>query len=57
MTCCTTFEDAQIAGTDNEGYGALIRKFSTGYRIGSNLPEISFCPWCGKKLIEEQEPQ
>ena len=43
MNCCEDMEKARQCGTDNEGFGPLV----TGLRIGMELPEIRFCPWCG----------
>lgn len=52
--CCDAWAKAHQGGTDNEGYGRLIRDW--GYvdaydvsmlTMGSYLPEVRFCPWCG----------
>lgn len=40
---CQSMKNAQESGTDNEGYSSLIK----GKHIGSGLPDIEFCPWCG----------
>ena len=40
---CQAMKDARESGTDNEGYSSLIK----GKHIGSGLPDIEFCPWCG----------
>lgn len=50
-TCkCSDFEAAQDSGTDNEGYGPLLSCPWEAWRIGSDLPDINFCPWCGKPV-------
>lgn len=52
LQCCEEAVKAQESGTDNEGYGKLLRDvFQDGdWRIGDVglLPPIKFCPWCGK---------
>lgn len=46
---CQAFKDAQGPCTDNEGYGRLLRRDGPdAWSIGSNLPPLKFCPWCGK---------
>jgi len=50
---CDAFQQAQTSGTDNEGYGGLIR----GRSIGCGLPEIKFCPWCGGNLPLDKHNQ
>lgn len=36
--------------TDNEGNGAFARIGDFDIHIGSSdLPDIAFCPWCGKE--------
>lgn len=52
--CCDAWSDAQCAGTDNEAYGALLRRAGFdrhpdgAWLIGSSdLPPVKFCPWCG----------
>jgi len=51
--CCENFYRAGCSGTDNEGYGAVV--WSNGQRIGTGLPLISFCPWCGHCFLEEDD--
>lgn len=46
--CCQAFHDAQEDGTDNEAYQALIEFKDGRFIIGTNLPALKFCPWCGK---------
>ena len=47
-TCCPEWLKAQQSGTDNEGYGRLIQVYPDGAAsMGSDLPPIRFCPWCG----------
>lgn len=59
MFCCENFKQAGQSGTDNEGYGPLLREAPDGaYEIGCDLLSIRFCPWCGadkrkKHPIEE----
>jgi hypothetical protein len=62
--------EAHEMGTDNEGYETLVNYTETGYRpcvnkdyppglplIGSDLPPIKFCPWCGTLTVpEERKP-
>jgi len=48
-TCCAEFRAAMLAGTDNEGYMELI-EWRQGWMMGSTLPAMRFCPWCGVKL-------
>jgi len=53
--CCSSFEHATRSGTDNEGYGSLLYtpdfdRITGIWMIGCGLPDISFCPWCGKKV-------
>ena len=52
--CCAAYKKAAIEfGTDNEGYGRLIRNYDSGEFprwIGYDLPQIEFCPWCGTAL-------
>jgi len=50
---CQAFNDAQLAGTDNEAYGALIRFWDGEWKAGCDLPPITFCPWCGKSLNKD----
>lgn len=47
--CCHDFKNAMRSGTDCEGYGALI---DYPRSIGCGLPDMNFCPWCGKALNE-----
>jgi hypothetical protein len=54
-SCCQSFSDAQKDGTDNEGYGPLIWKIDDEYQIGFCLPDMKFCPWCGRKIKMECE--
>ena len=53
--CCDPWQLAQQAGSDNEGYGALIyRRYDNGQIevMGIGLPPIRFCPWCGANKSE-----
>lgn len=50
LECCKSFGDAQESGTDNEGYGALIFVEKDYVSIGCNLPNINYCPYCGKPI-------
>lgn len=54
LQCCEDMMAAQQRETDNEGYGRLVQLIAhighTDYRrpvIGTDLPPILFCPWCG----------
>lgn len=50
--CCESWNQAQQAGSDNEGHGALVyRRYDNGQieAMGCDLPPIRFCPWCGAK--------
>ena len=61
-SCCEAWAKAHEWKTDNEEYQALVhydwydREYrenpSTVARIGSNLPPVRFCPWCGAKKKE-----
>jgi len=49
--CCMPMIQAQQAGTDNEAYGALVScSIEMIIEIGCDLPPITFCPWCGRKI-------
>lgn len=47
--CCDAWAKAHEWGTDNEGHLALIYYRDDKPRIGSDLPPVQFCPWCGTK--------
>ena len=48
---CVEFKKAQQRGTDNEGYGSLLSHHVVDeWRIGRDLENISYCPWCGKRV-------
>jgi hypothetical protein len=59
--CCEGWAHAQHSGTDNEGYGRLLydcanpqwrvapRTKPPEWQMGSGLPPVKFCPWCGAK--------
>ena len=56
--CCAIFSKALTDGTDNEAFrSAVYEPFMVSlpelpvYRIGCDLPDIAFCPWCGSSLI------
>lgn len=57
MNCCQAWADAQTPGTDNEGYGQLLRHTLGRWSIGVDLPHIEFCPWCGAGIDDEQKPK
>lgn len=47
--CCEAWLKAQEPETDNEAYSWLLDKDLDGnWTIGSYLPPVKFCPWCGK---------
>lgn len=57
--CCAMFKESQTSGTDNEGYGSLLRwevpdKYAPdreeGWYIGDGLDKIKFCPWCASPV-------
>lgn len=52
--CCEVFERAKGWETDNEGWGPLLvigdESQEEGIILGSKLPLINFCPWCGVKV-------
>jgi hypothetical protein len=63
-TCCSAFERAKEVGTDNEGYEPLVFLSSGAENdpmaapegeitIGTNLPTIRFCPWCGTPVMQQ----
>ena len=48
--CCLDMAKAHEDETDNEEYGALAHPAFHNEElteIGSHLPPINFCPWCG----------
>jgi hypothetical protein len=55
MPCCEPWRKAHEWETDNEMYGRLIHcndetdgRHAAPYpTIGSDLPPVKFCPWCG----------
>lgn len=53
--CCDALERAHEHGTDNEGYGPLLYSAYPVWAIGSDLPPMRFCPWCGKELPKLEE--
>lgn len=48
--CCKAFTHALEDGTDSEEYECLMRFDRDDYFLGSDLPAIEFCPWCGKSI-------
>ena len=51
LECCAAMRHAQENGTDNECYGRAVWTGSAGeWLIGTGLPNITFCPWCGKAV-------
>jgi len=54
--CCPVFEHALEDGTDQEGFGPLIREYDE-FVIGKEeeLPPIKFCPWCGARIEAKPE--
>lgn len=51
LGCCMAMIQAQQSGTDNEAYGSAVSYSVEGIaEIGCQLPPITFCPWCGKKI-------
>lgn len=54
-TCCEAWLQAQEDCTDNEAWRPLIDKDDAGnWRMGSMLPPVRFCPWCGRPKAEGQ---
>lgn len=59
MPCCETWAKAHEWETDNEMYGRLVHcndekegRHAAPYpTIGSDLPPVKFCPWCGQSKI------
>ena len=49
LECCEAMKHAQEDGTDNEVYGKAVLG---SWTIGTGLPDISFCPWCGNKVTQ-----
>ena len=41
--CCPAWEKSGKSGTDNEEYNPL----RYDMEMGSDLPDVNFCPWCG----------
>lgn len=56
--CCSAFEAAQQGATDNEGYEPLVFIDSDDglIHLGSDLPPIGFCPWCGVTIQAPDVP-
>lgn len=55
--CCEEFAKATKAGTNYDGYLALIFIYDDGrFLAGDGLKELSFCPWCGKALEGPAKP-
>ena len=53
LKCCPPMITAQKSGTDNEGWGPLIERFGGAWDIGCGLPDLQYCPWCGKDVQYE----
>lgn len=59
--CCVDLATAFSSGTDNEAYGRLASAYTddpASIHIGSELPAIAFCPWCGtpvKDILWDKE--
>lgn len=54
--CCPEFAKALEGGSDNEGYGCLIRHRSgESFEIGCELAQVRFCPWCGAEVAADQD--
>ena len=58
--CCDELVKAQRAGTDNEGYGALVTApdavyWPEAWAMGSDLQPMRFCPWCGHRLDASED--
>lgn len=47
--CCEPWRTAQLDGTDSEAYGRLLSNYGGEWHMGSDLPEVRFCPWCGAR--------
>ncbi len=50
--CCVSMATAFSHGSDNEGYGSLLHSWGGNKTerligIGSDLPPLKYCPWCG----------
>ena len=48
--CCEHWKHAHEIGTDNEEYSVLVwydEDDKGRAAIGSDLPPVRFCPWCG----------
>ena len=52
--CCAAWGAAMEDGSDYEGYYPAIwwRQLGDGnkYVVGSKMPDIKFCPWCGVEV-------
>ena len=54
-SCCESWGKAQLPGTDNEEWEEVLKRgwdddkedHNNEWYIGSNLPPVKFCPWCG----------
>lgn len=59
--CCEAWAKAHEWETDNEAYAPLVHcndekdaKYAAPYpSIGSGLPPVKFCPWCGAEKGKE----
>jgi len=47
---CTTFVEAQEAGTDHNGDSSAIFREDGGFTVGYKMPLMNYCPWCGKAV-------
>jgi hypothetical protein len=48
--CCPKMVQAMQPGTDNEMYGKAIYYFDGSFKLGCNLDDLVYCPWCGLEL-------
>lgn len=53
--CCESWRKAHEYATDNEMYLSLVHEAEGGAYpfIGSGLPPVKFCPWCGAEKGKE----
>jgi hypothetical protein len=59
--CCAAWATAHLAGTDYDAFCALLRyerRKDIGKPIlGSDLPPIERCPWCGAAKKAAKRPE
>ena len=56
VICCKSLADSMQSGTDGESYGSCASAYNhedpTSIHLGTNLPTMRFCPWCGFEVAK-----